>query len=307
MPSIMKTVVCCFALMFCLTSGLFAAENADPLRIVYFGAHPDDAEFKCGGTAAQWATLGHEVLLVSVTNGDIGHWNMSGGELAQRRTEEVQAASEVLGTTSLVLDIHDGELMPTLENRKTIVRLIREWKADIVISHRPWDYHPDHRYVGVLVQDAAYMVTVPYFCPDVEPLRSNPIFLYSSDRFQKPVPFSADIVISIDNVFEQKLEAIAAIESQVFEGGANGSAAYVATVPPASDPEARIDWLRRRWESRQSSDANQYRETLIQLYGEERGNAVQYAEAYEICEYGRRPSLAEIKRLFPFIDDAKAP
>ncbi|HUQ69073.1 MAG TPA: PIG-L family deacetylase, partial [Planctomycetaceae bacterium] len=141
---------------------LTAAEPTDDgkLRIVVFGAHPDDAEFKAGGTAAKWAKLGHHVKLCSVTNGDIGHWQIAGGPLAQRRAAESAAAAKVLGVTSQVLDIHDGELLPTLENRKLITRVIREWRADVVISHRPWDYHPDHRYVGVLVQDAAFMVTV---------------------------------------------------------------------------------------------------------------------------------------------------
>jgi LmbE family N-acetylglucosaminyl deacetylase len=133
-----------------------------------------------------------------------------------------------------VLDIHDGELEPTLENRQKITRLIREWNADIVIAHRPWDYHPDHRYVGVLVQDAAFMVTVPFFCPDTPPLTKNPVFLYSSDRFQKPYPFKADIAVALDDVFEQKLKAVHELESQVYEGGANGSEAFVRSVPPAS-------------------------------------------------------------------------
>ena len=144
---------------------LHAGQPAQKLRIIVFGAHPDDAELKAGGTAAKWAKLGHEVKMVSVTNGDIGHWREAGGPLAKRRLAEVKAAAKVLGVTTQVLDIHDGELEPNLENRRTITRLIREWKADIVISHRPWDYHPDHRYVGVLVQDAAYMVAVPHFCP----------------------------------------------------------------------------------------------------------------------------------------------
>src|SRR5436190_9196535 len=164
------------------------ADADGKLRVLVFGAHPDDAEFKAGGTAAKWAKAGHHVKLVSVTNGDIGHWKMAGGPLAQRRTAEVQAAAKKLGTESQVLDIHDGELLPTLENRKLITKVIREWKADIVISHRPWDYHPDHRYVGVLVQDAAFMVTVPFFCPDVPYLEKNPIFLYYGDRFERPNP-----------------------------------------------------------------------------------------------------------------------
>jgi N-acetylglucosamine malate deacetylase 1 len=270
------------------------------LRIIVFGAHPDDAEFKAGGTAAKWARQGHHVKLVSVTNGDIGHWAMAGGPLAQRRTAEVQAAGKVLGTTAQVLDIHDGELMPTLENRRTITRLIREWKADIVISHRPWDYHPDHRYVGVLVQDAAFMVTVPFICPDTPPLQKNPVFLFSSDRFQRPYPFHADIAVSIDDVFDQKLAAVHELESQVYEGGANGSAEFVRSVPPADDVEGRMAWLRERWENRQSREAEQYRDALVRLYGEERGRAVRFAEAFEICEYGRRPTAAELRELFPF-------
>ncbi len=285
-----------------MSTSAVAADDDGKLRIIVFGAHPDDAEFKAGGTAAKWAKQGHHVKLVSVTNGDIGHWQMAGGQLAQRRTDEVKQASKVLGTTAEVLDIHDGELMPTLENRKWIVRLIREWNADIVISHRPWDYHPDHRYVGVLVQDAAYMVTVPFLCPDSPPLRKNPVFLYSSDRFQKPIPFQADIAVGIDDVFQQKLNAIDKLESQVYEGGANGSQAYVDSLPPADKPEERLQWLRQRWSTRQQRVADQCRETLVKLYGPERGREIKYAESFEICEYGRRPSVEEIKQLFPFFD-----
>ncbi len=275
-------------------------KSGEPLRIIVFGAHPDDADYKAGGSAALWARAGHKVKLVSVTNGDIGHWQMAGGPLAQRRTAEAAACAKALGVESQVLDIHDGELLPTLENRKLITKVIREWKADVVIAHRPWDYHPDHRYVGVLVQDAAYMVTVPFFCPDVPILKTNPVFLYSSDGFQKPYPFRPDIAVAVDDVFDQKLNAIHELESQHYEGGANGSPEHVAKVPPASDVEGRKAWLRARWESRQSGEAKKGREALIKWYGEERGKSVKYAELFEICEYGRQPSDAEIRTLFPF-------
>ena len=192
------------------------------LRIICFGAHPDDCELKAGGVGALWAAQGHHVKFVSVTNGDIGHWREAGGPLARRRKAEVEQCDKLLGVTAEVLDIHDGELLPTLENRRTITRLIREWKADIVMSHRPNDYHPDHRYVGVLVQDAAFMVQVPNFCPDVPPLKNNPVFLFYPDGFQKPNPFQADIAVSIDSVIEKKLDAIDLLESQFYEGGAAG-------------------------------------------------------------------------------------
>src|SRR5207249_9186606 len=173
--------------------------------------------------ALLWAAKGHHVKFVSVTNGDIGHWREAGGPLARRRKAEVDQAARILGITTQVLDIHDGELMPTLENRRTITRLIREWKADIVMSHRPNDYHPDHRYTGVLVQDSAYMVAVPFFCPDTPPLKSNPVFLFYPDSFQKPNPFQPDIAVAIDKVIDKKLDALDTLESQFFEGGALGS------------------------------------------------------------------------------------
>ena len=292
---------------FFLSSSVSIAGDAVPkadnkLRIIVFGAHPDDAEYKAGGTAAKWVKLGHHVKLVSVTNGDIGHWKMAGGPLALRRKAEVKAAAKILGVTSEVLDIHDGELLPTLENRKTITRLIREWNADIVIAHRPWDYHPDHRYVGVLVQDAAFMVTVPFFCPDVAPLKKNPVFLYSSDGFQKPYPFVPDVAVSVDDVFDIKLAAIHELPSQAYEGGANGSEEQVRAIPPESNPVARKAWLKENWSRRQSAEASRHRELLVRLYGEEAGRAVKYAETFELCEYGSRPNRDELKRLFPFFD-----
>lgn len=282
-------------------SSLAFSEDDGKLRIICFGAHPDDAEYKSGGTAALWAEMGHHVKLVSVTNGDIGHWQMAGGPLAKRRTAESALVAKRLGVTSEVLDIHDGELLPTLENRRTIVRLIRDWNADIVIAHRPWDYHPDHRYTGVLVQDAAFMVTVPFFCPDTPPLKKNPVFLYSSDRFQKPYPFRADIAVAIDSVFEKKVDALMALESQTFEGGALGNEERLQNVPPASEPELRREWLKTNWQRRAGGEAKTFRDALIQWYGDEKGKAVQYAEAFEICEYGRQPNHQEILKLFPFL------
>lgn len=289
-----------------LGGALVQGEDDGQLRIIVFGAHPDDAEFKAGGTAILWARQGHHVKLVSVTNGDIGHWQMAGGPLAQRRRAEVAAAAKVLGVTSEVLDIHDGELEPTLENRRKIIRLIRDWQADIVIGHRPWDYHPDHRYVGVLIQDAAFMVTVPFICPDTPVLQKNPLFLYSSDGFQKPYPFRADIAVAIDEAFDQKVDAVHELTSQVYEGGANGNEAFVRAVPPPSVPASRKEWLRNRWESRQGQEATRFRESLVKWYGPERGQNVRFAEGFEICEYGRRPDEEELRKLFPFFPPASA-
>ena len=301
--SILATLVSLIGPPSLLAADADNSKDDGKLRIICFGAHPDDAEYKCGGTAALWAKQGHHVKLVSVTNGDIGHWAMSGGALAKRRTAESALVAKRLGVTSQVLDIHDGELMPTLENRRIITRLIREWKADIVIAHRPWDYHPDHRYTGVLVQDAAFMVTVPFFCPDVPHLKKNPVFLYSSDRFKKPYPFEADIAVAIDEAFEQKVDALMALESQTFEGGALGSAEIMDSRPPASLPKQRRAWLREQWNRRAGREAQNYRQALNRWYGAQRGEEMKYAEAFEICEYGRQPTEDEIRKLFPFFGE----
>jgi LmbE family N-acetylglucosaminyl deacetylase len=270
------------------------------LRILCFGAHPDDCELQAGGVAAMWAAQGHHVKLVSVTNGDIGHWREAGGPLARRRTAEVERAARLLGISTQVLDIHDGELLPTLENRRTLTRLIREWKADVVMSHRPNDYHPDHRYTGILVQDSAYMVTVPFFCPDTPILRNNPVYLFYPDRFRKPNPFQPDIAVSIDSVIDKKLDALDTLVSQFYEGGANGSADLLP-----SDPAKQADRRRQVREghaARFRDVAQRYRGKLADWYGKDKAGTVQHAEAFEICEYGRRPNKAELARLFPFFE-----
>jgi LmbE family N-acetylglucosaminyl deacetylase len=296
----MKKSAALLAAVLCALGASAAAASAQttPLRIIAFGAHPDDNEIRLAGTAAKWAAMGHQVKFVSVTNGDIGHWREAGGPLARRRTAEVQQTAKILGITSQVLDIHDGELEPTLENRRTITRLIREWKADIVLGHRPNDYHPDHRAVGQLVQDASYMVTVPFFCPDTPALSRNPVFLSYEDNFTRPNPFRADILVSIDDVLDKKLAAMEALPSQFYEGGANGGPQLV----PGDDPgkAKRSSEVRESFRRRFMSTATQYRDKLREYYGAARGDKVQAAEAFEISEYGRKPNAEEIRRLFPF-------
>jgi LmbE family N-acetylglucosaminyl deacetylase len=271
------------------------------LRIICFGAHPDDCELQAGGVGALWSAQGHHVKLVSVTNGDIGHWREAGGPLARRRKAEAERTDRLLGVTSEILDIHDGELLPTLENRRTITRLIREWKADIVMSHRPNDYHPDHRYTGVLVQDAAFMVQVPHFCPDVPALKANPVFLFYPDRFEKPNPFRPNIAVSIDPVVERKLDALAIMESQFYEGGALGSAELIPSDPAKQQERRRT--VRLGHAGRFHAIAQRHRPTLADWYGKDKAEKIQHAEAFEVCEYGRQPTRGELAKLFPFFGE----
>src|SRR5688500_7991529 len=211
-----------------------------PIRIIMIGAHPDDCDQDGGGTAILFAKMGYAVKFVSVTNGDAGHQTTGGGALAKRRMAEAKEAGKRFGVEYEVLDNHDGELLPTLNVRLQIIRKIREWNADVVIAPRPNDYHPDHRYTGVLVQDAAYMVAVPNVAADTPPLKKNPVFLYFQDFFQRPNPFRPDIAVDISTIYEQKIHALGAHESQVYEwlpwiGG------YLEQVP--KDNTQRETWL----------------------------------------------------------------
>jgi len=266
------------------------------INVVVIGAHPDDCDNDAGGTAILLAKAGHNVLFVSVTNGDAGHYEKGGGALAKIRRAEAQEAGKRFGVKYVVLDNHDGELMPTLDIRLNIIRAIRQWNADIVIGPRPNDYHPDHRNTAVLIQDAAYMVIVPNIAPDTPPLKKNPLFLYTEDGFQKPTPFQPDVAVDITTVFDQKIYAMSAHESQFFEWlpWTSGKLDQV----PKTEAD-RLKWL-AEWRSPGIND--KVKESLTKWYGNEKASQAKYAEAFEICEYGGRPTDEEIKKLFPFFN-----
>jgi LmbE family N-acetylglucosaminyl deacetylase len=266
-----------------------------PLQIIMIGAHPDDCDIKSGGTAALFVAMGHKVKFLSVTNGDAGHMTQGGGMLAKRRLLETQEVARRLGVTYEVLDNHDGELLPTLPIRLDVIRRIREWNADVVIAPRSNDYHPDHRYTGILVQDAAFMVGVPNIAADTPPLRKNPVFLYFQDNFKKPNPFQPDITVDITPVFEKKIYSLDSHESQFYEwlpwiGGNPGDV-------PTGKAE-RLEWLKK---SRSANLSAEVRASLQKWYGPQKAEQVKYAEAFEICEYGSRPTEQDIKRLFPML------
>lgn len=265
------------------------------LRVIAFGAHPDDCDIRASGTAALFASLGHAVKFVSITNGDAGHQKISGPELAARRLKEAKESARRLGIEYDVLDNHDGELLPTLQVRQQVIREIRGWNADIVLAPRPNDYHPDHRYTGVLIQDAAYMVVVPSVTPDVPALHKNPVFLYYEDHFQRPNPFRPDIAVRIDEVIDKKVDALDSHVSQFYEWlpWVDGRLGDV----PAGLAERKA-WLKKE-RTRPITPA--VRTSLVKWYGADRGNSSKYYEAFEICEYGAQPDDARVKQLFPML------
>lgn len=276
-----------------LAAATLVSAQSPKLRIIAIGAHPDDCDLQFGGTAAKLAKAGHRVKFLALTNGDAGHQIIAGAPLAKRRFLEAQESARRLGIAEYqILDNHDGELMPTLEVRRQVIRAIREWKADIVLAPRPNDYHPDHRYTGVLVQDAAYMVVVPNVVADTEALTNNPIFLYYQDGFEKPAPFRPDVSVPIDDVWEQKISALDAQVSQFYEW-LPWVDHELESVP--KDAKARKAWLAQQ---RDRSVTPAVRQTLQDEIGSGAA-AVKHAESFELCEYGRRPALAELRAMFP--------
>ena len=278
---------------FAIASGQ-QVKQTDKLHIIIIGAHPDDPD-EVGGTAYKWARAGHDVLMVSLTNGDAGHQSLSSEELAKVRREEARRAGEVIGVRYITLDNHDGRLMPTYENRLQVIKLIREQKADLVIFPRPYDYHPDHRYCGTLVLDAAYMVTVPKILPEVPFLEKNPVFLYTYDHFVHPEPFVADVVVDIDDVIEKKIDMYHQHTSQMYEWLPfnRGQLDQV----PATEKERRI-WLGKTWGQR--SNAEPFRAKLIEMYGKDKGSKIRSCEAFQDSGYGTRLTEKNIKYYFPF-------
>jgi LmbE family N-acetylglucosaminyl deacetylase len=283
-----------FLILF-LVTGIFSFSQDKPINVIVIGAHPDDPDSDAG-TAIKFARMGHNVMFVSLTNGDAGHQSMGGGALAKIRRAEAAEAGKRYGIKKYItLDNHDGELMPTLEVRQQVIRLIREWDADMVIGPRPNDYHPDHRYTGVVLQDAAYMVIVPNVVSDTPPLEKNPVFLYTRDHFQKPNPFNPEIAVDISDVYEQKIYGMAAHESQFFDW-LPWTVGRLDEVPEGE--KERLEWLGKTWRNEITPEV---RKSLEKWYGADKAANVTHAETFEICEYGRRPSDDEIRQLFPML------
>lgn len=270
-------------------------------RIMIIGAHPDDADIKAGGSAALCRQAGHEVCLVSLTNGQAGHQTQAGPGLAARRKAEAQAAGDVIGARYEVLDIPDGELDARLEFRHRVIRLIRAFKPDLVITHRSTDYHADHRFTGLLVQDAAYLLTVPAICPETPFLQASPVILYFSDTFKKPCRFEPHIVVDIEPAFEKMMDMLDCHVSQFYEWLPFN--AGIADQVPA-DAGLRRAWLAERMKQRIGPLANRCRDKLVQTYGPERGSKIRFIEAFEVSEFGAPMTPEVFRGLFPFLPNS---
>lgn len=267
-------------------------------RILVIGAHPDDCEFKAAGVAQLWRQSGFDVRFVSVTDGSAGHHQTFGDELVSIRRKEAAAAARVLDVQHDVLQFRDGHLLPSLESRNQMIALIRKYQPDLVLTHRPNDYHPDHRYTSQLVCDAAYMVTVPAIVPDVPALRENPVIAYLSDHFEKPNPFCPTIVVDIEPVFDGVIDSLDCHRSQFYEWLAY-NLKFEDDLPAESSQQR--EWL-KEWMVRIIEPlADKYRDRLTNIYGATRAQQIRLVEAFEPCEYGSPMTAEKERELFPFL------
>ena len=270
--------------------------STEPPRLLVLGAHPDDAEFHAGGLISIYRQRGYGVKIVSVTNGGAGHHQRTAEELTAIRTQEAAAVGRLIGAEYEVWEYPDGALQPTLEVRHRVIREVRRYAPDLVLTHRLNDYHPDHRAVGQLVQDASYMVTVPLVAPDAKPLRKDPVVAYMPDLFTKPNPLSPDIVFDITGYMERIVAMLDCHRSQVYEWLPYN--AGVADQVPGDD-DAKLAWLADWFKRRARAVADRFRPRLVEVFGQQQGNAIEFAEVYEISEYASDLDDAARKRLFP--------
>ena len=270
--------------------------SSAPLRLLILGAHPDDAEYFAGGLATLYRRLGHTVKMVSLSNGAAGHHREFGPGLALRRREEAAAAGRVIGAEYITWDFPDGRLQPTLELREAVIREIRSFQPDLVLTHRTNDYHPDHRAVGQVVADASYMVTVPSVATDVPALRCDPVVAFMPDRFTKPTPLQPDVVVDVTACADAIIDMLACHRSQFYEW-----VTYNRRVENEfpTDETQRKEYLREWYLGMLTANTERYRAELVRVFGPERGRAIRYAEVFEISEYASPLDAAARKRLFP--------
>jgi len=267
-----------------------------PLRLLILGAHPDDAEYHAGGLAGIYCERGDRVKMVSLTNGAAGHYARPVEEMARLRREEAAASGRVIGAVYEVWDIPDGELMPTLEVRRRVIREIRTFKPDLVLTHRTCDYHPDHRAAGQLVQDASYLVTVPNVLPEVPALFRDPVVAYMADLFTMPCPMRPDAVLDVTGHVDAIVAMLACHRTQVFEW-LPYSQGILDTVP--DDEAQKRVWLREWFRKLIRMRADHFRDALMTAFGSERGRQIEFAEVYQISEYAAQPNEEQKRLLFP--------
>ena len=259
------------------------------LRVLSIGAHPDDADTSAGGLLAKLRDKGWEIRLLSVTDGSAGTYRkeLGGQPLNLIRRAEAAASGRLLGGGYDEMANPDGRLEVTLDIREEMIRYIRRFSPDLILTNRPNDYHADHRNTAQLVQDASFLLTVPCICADTPYMEHMPVVLYWHDSFKKPYPCQPDVIVPIDDTLEELVQMACCHESQYFDW------MYWP------DHTERIDWskeqkvahLRDRFDRLFADHRRQYDSQVRAKFGAE-ADSIGHVEVYEISEYGEEPSQA---------------
>ncbi|MCZ8511679.1 PIG-L family deacetylase [Paenibacillus filicis] len=184
------------------------------MNILAIGAHPDDLEISCAGTLAKMKQAGHEVVLCHASTGDKGHYVIPADELIVIRKGEAQQAGELIGCPVISLGLRDGEISSEDESVKTtFIDLIRSVQPDMVITHAPNDYMPDHVAVSKLVFDTTFTATLPAFS-DRFPIAKKVPALYYMDNLSG-IDFQPTIYVDVTDTFETKLRMLRKHQSQL--------------------------------------------------------------------------------------------
>lgn len=192
---------------------------AEPQKVMVIVAHPDDAEFGCGGTVAKWAKEGKEIIYVICTNGDKGSSDpeMTSERLAAIREKEQRDAARTLGVKECIfLGYPDGGLEDTYELRGKLVRLLRIYRPDTVVTmdpHRRYWQHRDHRVAATVALDAVFPYSRDYLhypehrAEGLTPHRVGEVYITGSEN--------PDTFVDISETFDQKIDALRCHVSQV--------------------------------------------------------------------------------------------
>ncbi|MGQ9487042.1 MAG: PIG-L deacetylase family protein [Armatimonadota bacterium] len=271
-------------------------------NILCIGAHPDDVEGSVGGTVTLMRKRGDTVRFLSVTDGSKGHYRQEYVRnprlLVERRIAEAQRAAAIVGAEFGCLGVPDGEVYVNHETTSSMIRAIRSFGEpgkgpDLILVNRLNDYHRDHRVTAQLVLDAIYLLTVPTICPDVPPLCRMPVLMYWYDDFTEPVPFRVDVVVSIDAVMETKIDMVCAHESQFAEWIPYTLGMSKLPLSYERMREWVSEWMKR--EARSARLAGERSSPRMLPVGD-----FEFAEAFQISEYGTRPTDGWLREMFGF-------
>ena len=183
------------------------------MRVMAVGAHPDDIEFICAGTLARCVQRGDEVFNVVCTNGDMGHMVIPAEELGKMRTEEARRAAETVGAEFKMLGEPDEWLFHDKRTRLLMIDAIRWANPDIIITHAPEDYHPDHRTASDLVFAASFLATVPHIETEHGAVDSLATLIYADPL--AGTNFIPEEYVDISETLDLKVQALLCHESQV--------------------------------------------------------------------------------------------